>query len=209
MTIRILGAVLLMFTFVAIASTGSSGCQQSTRVDVEDDEEGPAGSGPYAADVKEVTREIIQNLKDKKIARNFRARWDDAPIVALIRPQNDTRFPEVTDFFQEDMLTALMDEFTREEFRFSQRASDVQDAVAAEKEAKEAGDRTDRTGRRTKLGADYFLRAKFTQLSRTDGREEDDTIKYSYELIDTETDELIFKGSHDIRRVSTSKVIYR
>ncbi len=198
-----------MCAFTAVASTGGSGCQQSTREDVEDDEVGPEGSGPYAADVKEVTREIIQNLKDKKISRNFRARWDDAPIVALIRPQNDTRFPEVTDFFQEDMLTALMNEFTREEFRFSQRASDVQEAVSAEKEAKEAGERTDRTGRRTKLGADFFLRAKFTQLSRTDGNEEDDTIKYSYELIDTETDELIFKGSHDIRRVSTSKVIYR
>jgi hypothetical protein len=43
----------------------------------------------------------------------------------------------------------------------------------------------------------------------TDGREEEDTVKYSYELIDTETDELIFKGAMDIRRVAGASAVYR
>jgi hypothetical protein len=107
------------------------------------------------------------------------------------------------------MKTALMQAFTREELRISERDSDVQDAIAAEKEAKEAGERTDMTGRKTKLGAHYFLRARFSAISVTDGREEEDTVKYSYELIDTETDELIFKGAKDIRRVAGASAVYR
>lgn len=201
--------IMMLLGFVVAASATNTGCRQSTRVDVEDDEEGPESSGPYAADVKETTREIIEQLKKQKVLRSFESEYGEPPIVALITPENNTRFPEVTEFFQEDLLAALFDEFTREEIRFSQRDSDVQDAIAGEKEEKEAGERTDRTGRRTKLGADYFLKAKFTTLSMTDGELEDDTIKYSYELIDTETDELIFKGAHDIRRVSEASVVYR
>jgi hypothetical protein len=43
----------------------------------------------------------------------------------------------------------------------------------------------------------------------TDGEYEDDTILYTFELIDTETDELIFKGGHKIRRVSEKSAVYR
>lgn len=201
--------IMMVLGMFLATSVTTSGCRGSTRVDVEDDTEGPESSGPYAADVKEVTREIISQLKKQKVLRTFEAEWGEPPIVALITPENNTRFPEVTEFFQEDLLFALMDEFTREEIRFSQRDTDVQESIAGEKEAKEAGERTDRTGRRTKLGADFFLKAKFTTLSMTDGNYEDDTIKYSYELIDTETDELLFKGAYDIRRVSKASVVYR
>ncbi|MBX3474426.1 MAG: hypothetical protein KF754_08590 [Planctomycetes bacterium] len=210
MKIRILLAVLFMFTFTTVASTGATGCRQSTREDIKDDEVGPESSGPYAADLVEVTDVMVDKLKKQKISENFKARYKgEPPIIAIIRPQNDTRFPEVTQIFQEDLLTAMMERFTREQFRFSQRDSDVQSAIASEKEAKEAGERTDRTGRRTKLGADYFMKAKFSTLSMTDGQYEDDTILYTYELIDTETDELIFKGGHKIRRVSKKSAVYR
>lgn len=198
--------ILLMLGFVAAANTG---CKQSTSVDVEDDEEGPESSGPYGRDLVEVTETIADMMEKQKISERFIAKYGDAPIIAVIRPQNDTRFPEVSQIFQEDLLVELMDRYTRDELRFSQRDSDVQEAVDAEKEAKEGGERTDRTGRRTKLGADYFLKAKFSTLSMTDGEYEDDTILYTFELIDTETDELIFKGGHKIRRVSEKSAVYR
>ncbi|MBE7490515.1 MAG: hypothetical protein HS108_01950 [Planctomycetes bacterium] len=210
MKMRILLAMLFLFTFCTLASTGATGCRQSTREDLKDDEVGPESSGPYAADLLEVTDVIVDKLKKQKISENFKAKYKgEPPIIAIIRPQNDTRFPEVTQIFQEDLLTAMMERFTRDQYRFSQRDSDVQSAIASEKEAKEAGERTDRTGRRTKLGADYFMKAKFSTLSMTDGQYEDDTILYTYELIDTETDELIFKGGHKIRRVSKKSAVYR
>jgi len=201
--------ILLMLGFVATASGYGTGCRQSTRVDLDDDEVGPESSGPYSSDLLEVTDEIADQVKKQKISERFIAKWNDPPIIAVIRPQNDTRFPEVTQIFQENLVAELMDRYTRDELRFSQRDSDVQEAVASEKEAKESGERTDRTGRRTKLGADYFLKAKFSTLSMTDGEYEDDTILYSFELIDTETDELIFKGRHLIRRVSEKSAVYR
>ncbi|MCA8912912.1 MAG: hypothetical protein KDB82_14520 [Planctomycetes bacterium] len=201
--------ILLMLGFVATASGYGTGCRQSTRVDLDDDEVGPESSGPYSSDLLEVTDEIADQVKKQKISERFIAKWNDPPIIAVIRPQNDTRFPEVTQIFRENLVAELMDRYTRDELRFSQRDSDVQEAVASEKEAKESGERTDRTGRRTKLGADYFLKAKFSTLSMTDGEYEDDTILYSFELIDTETDELIFKGRHLIRRVSEKSAVYR
>jgi len=201
--------ILLLLSFVVAASGAGTGCRQSTREDLEDDEVGPESSGPYAADLLEVTDAIADQIKKQKITERFIAKWGDAPIIAVIRPQNDTRFPEVSQIFQEDLVVELMDRYTRDELRFSQRDSDVQEAVASEKEAKESGERTDRTGRRTKLGADYFLKAKFSTLSMTDGEYEDDTILYTFELIDTETDELIFKGGHKIRRVSEKSAVYR
>lgn len=209
MKMRILFSLAAMLVFTAMASTGGTGCQQSTRESVNDDREGPERSGPYASDVKEVTAEVVAQLKKEKVLEAFRNKYKEPPIIALIRPKNETRFVEVVDFFQEDMLTALMGQFTREQIRFSTRDSDVQESIGNEKEAKEAGERTDRTGRKTKLGADYFLRARFSALSATDGSEEDDTVKYSYELIDTETDELIFKGAKDIRRVAGASAVYR
>lgn len=209
MTIRIMILALLMLSFVAMSASGATGCRQSTRQDLGDDEVGPVSSGPYAADLVEVTNVIVAKLKQQKISESFKAQYNEPPIIAVIRAQNDTRFTEITQIFQEDLVTAMMESFTRDQYRFSQRDSDVQSAVMSEKEMKEAGDRTDRTGRRTRLGADYFLKAKFSTLSMTDGEYEDDTILYTYELIDTETDELIFKGGHKIRRVSSKSAVYR
>jgi hypothetical protein len=201
--------VLLMLGFVVAASGYGTGCRQSTREDIHDDEVGPESSGPYAADVKETTREIIAQLKKQKVIDRYLSKYGEPPIIALITPQNDTTYVEVTQFFQEDLLSALMREWTRDELRVAQRDPDVLDAIEKEKLMKEAGELTDRTGRRTRLGADYFLKAKFSQLGMTDGRTTDDTLKYSYELIDPEIGELIFKGEHDIRRVSEARVVYR
>lgn len=198
--------VAALFLTFSVAACGN----ESTRVDPKDDEEDPIqSSGPYSSDLIEVTDEIIAQFKKQKISENFRARYNDAPIIAVIRPQNDTRFPEVTQIFQENLVAELLGKTTRQECRFSQRDSDVQAEIAREKGEKETGERTDRTGRRTKLGADYFLKAKFSTLSVTDGEYESDTILYTFELIDTETDELIFKGKHLIKRVSEKSAVYR
>lgn len=199
---------LLALLFLSMTVTACG--KDSTRVDPKDDEEDPIqSSGPYSSDLLEVTDKIIEQFKKQKISENFRARYNDAPIIAVIRPQNDTRFPEVTQIFQENLVAELLGRTSRQEVRFSQRDSDVQAEIAREKGEKEGGERTDRTGRRTKLGADYFLKAKFSTLSMTDGEYESDSILYTFELIDTETDELIFKGKHLIKRVSSKSAVYR
>jgi hypothetical protein len=202
-------ALLLMLGFVVTASGLGTGCQQSTRVDVEDDEEGPAGSGPYAGDAKEVTEKIVSEVKRQRVIEDFKAQYKEPPIVWVIRPVNKTRFVEVTDYFVADLMTALQETFPRSDMRFVQRDSETLSEIEKEKLDKEAGEVTDRTGRRTRLGADFFIRAEFVALSRSDGKEEDDAIKYTYQFIDTETSEVLFRSSHDIRRVSSRKVIYR
>jgi hypothetical protein len=202
-------AVLMMLGFVVFASGYGTGCKQSTRVDVRDDEEGPSGSGPYAGDAKEVTDYIVSQVKKQRVIEDFKAQWKEPPIVWVIRPVNKTRFVEVTDYFVADLMTALAEKFPRSEMRFVQRDSETLSEIEKEKMEKEAGEVTDRTGRRTRLGADFFLRAEFVALSRSDGREEDDAVKYTYQFIDTETSEVLFRASHDIRRVSKKSVIYR
>ena len=201
-------ALLLLVAFgLSIYGTG---CGSSTRISVtDDDEDETESSGPYSSDLVEVTDEIVNQIKRQRVVEDFHARWDDAPIIAVIRPQNDTRFPEVTQIFQENLVAELMERFPRRDLRFSQRDSDVQAEISEEKGEKESGERTDRTGRRKRLGADFFLKAKFSALSKSDGEWETDTILYSFELIDTETDELLFKGRHLIKRASEKSAVYR
>src|SRR5262245_27582829 len=115
MKIRMLMAMLALFGFTTFASTGATGCQESTRVDTNDDTVGPEDSGPYARDLNEVTGVMIDKLKKQKISENFKSKYKEPPIIAVIRAQNDTRFPEVTQVFQEDLVTAMMEKFTREE----------------------------------------------------------------------------------------------
>jgi hypothetical protein len=190
-----------------IAGCGGGGGPRSTRVDVEDDTKGPRHSGPYAADAVEVSREVVRQMRRQRVLERFFDEYGEPPIVALIRPVNETRFPEVTRFFQTDFVTALMENFTRDEIRIVERETERE--VIEEKERKEAGELTDRTGRRTRLGADFFIRAKFVSLSVTDGRQSDDTMKYTYQFIDAETTELIFQGDRTIRRVSSASAIHR
>lgn len=202
-------SLLLVLGFVMAASTAGTGCKQSTRVDVEDDEEGPAGSGPYAGDAKEVSAKIVSEVKRQRVIEDYKAQWKEPPIVYVIKPENDTRFVEVTKYFVEDLISALVERFPRSEMRFVDRSTDTLETIAKEKADKEAGEVTDRSGRRTRLGADFLLKAQFVALSRTDGKEEDDAVKYTYQFVDAETSEIMFRASHDIRRVSSRKVIYR
>lgn len=200
---------LLLALTVAFALSACGG-KSTTRVDPKEDDEDPIeSSGPYSSDLIEVTDKMVEQFKKQKVSENFRAEYKSAPIVAIIRPQNDTRFPEVTQIFQENLLSELLGRTTRAELRFVNRDSDVLDEVAKEKAMKEAGELTDRTGRRTKFGADYFMKAKFSTLSVTDGEFESDTILYTFELIDPETTEIVFKGRHLIKRVSEKSAVYR
>jgi hypothetical protein len=204
---KTLSLFALAFTLLlSLAACGGG----STRVDPKEDDEDPIeSSGPYSSDLIEVTNMIVDQFKRKKVSENFVAEYKSAPIVAVIRPQNDTRFPEVTQIFQENLISELLDRTSRKELRFVNRDSDVLDEVAKEKALKEAGELTDRTGRRTKYGADMFLKAKFSTLSMTDGEYESDSILYTFELIDPETTEILFKGKHLIKRVSSKSAAYR
>jgi hypothetical protein len=202
-------ACLLVMGFGSPALLTGCGGPKSTRVDVRDDTVGVQGSGPYAADAKEVTEMIVAQLRRQQVLEDFHAEWGEPPILVLLRPRNNTRFPEVTEFFQMDFRNELMNAFTRRELRIAMRDTYVLEEIAAEKEDKEAGEVTDRSGRRTRLGADFFVRANFVGLSATDGRQDDDTIKYTFEFVDAETSELLFAGDHDIRRVSERSAVYR
>jgi len=200
---------LLVFGFAGPTLLSGCGGSKSTRVDVRDDTKGPQTSGPYAADAKEVTETIVRQLRRQQVLEDFQQQWGEPPILVLLRPRNNTRFPEVTEFFQMDFRNALMNEFTRRELRIAMRDTYVLEEIADEKADKEAGEVTDRSGRRTRLGADFFIRANFVALSVTDGRQDDDTIKYTFEFVDAETSELLFAGEHDIRRVSSKSAVYR
>ncbi|MCC6572688.1 MAG: hypothetical protein IT462_02755 [Planctomycetes bacterium] len=202
--------LFLLMTAIALLMTVAACGSESTRVDPKDDEEDPIqSSGPYSSDLLEVTDVIMAQFKAERVSEDFRDQYKDAPIIAVIRPLNDTRFPNITKIFEERLISGLMKKTTRRELRFVNRESDTLDAVAAEKAMKESGEVTDRSGRRTKYGADFFLKAKFTALSMTDGDHSSDTINYSFELIDPETTEIVFKGDHLIKRVSEKDALYR
>ncbi|MHC4840314.1 MAG: hypothetical protein ACYTDT_05035 [Planctomycetota bacterium] len=186
-----------------------SACSGSTRVDLDDDEVGPERSGPYSSDLLEVTEMIADEFERQKVVEEFKATYGEPPIVSIVEPLNETRFPNFEKIFVADLESELRQRYNRREIRFRTDKPSLLDKIAAEKAAKDEGDRTDRTGRRTKLGADFFLIGEFLALSATDGEEYDDTIMYKYQLIDAETTEVWFDGQHKIRRVSDQDAVYR
>lgn len=206
---RTLTVVMMTVGLMLLSACGSSG-GKSTRVDVRDDTKGPQRSGPYAGDAKEVSEHMVQQIRRQQVVEDYKARWnDEPPIVVMIRPTNNTRFVEVTTFFTEDLLSELMESFTRRDIRFVDRRTQTLAEIEAEKAAKDAGEVTDRSGRRTRLGVDFFITAQFDALSATDGSQDDDTVKYTYQFVDAETSEVMFRSSYDIRRVSQKSAVYR
>lgn len=206
---RTLTVVMMTVGLMLLSACGSSG-GKSTRVDVRDDTKGPQRSGPYAGDAKEVSEHMVQQIRRQQVVEDYKARWnDEPPIVVMIRPTNNTRFVEVTTFFTEDLLSELMESFTRRDIGFVDRRTQTLAEIEAEKAAKDAGEVTDRSGRRTRLGVDFFITAQFDALSATDGSQDDDTVKYTYQFVDAETSEVMFRSSYDIRRVSQKSAVYR
>lgn len=201
--------VLMMLAFLAVSACGS-GSSRSTRVGVGDDTKGPQRTAGYAGDAKEVSAHMLQQLKRQQVIENYKAKWNnEPPIVFMVRPVNNTRFVEMAQFFVEDLVSEFFEGFTREDLRFTDRSTQTLAEIEAEKAAKEAGEVTDRSGRRTRLGADFIITARFDALSATDGRQDDDTIKYTYQFVDAETSEVMFRSSYDIRRVSSKAAAYR
>ena len=118
---RTLTVVMMTVGLMLLSACGSSG-GKSTRVDVRDDTKGPQRSGPYAGDAKEVSEHMVQQIRRQQVVEDYKARWnDEPPIVVMIRPTNNTRFVEVTTFFTEDLLSELMESFTRRDIRFVDR----------------------------------------------------------------------------------------
>ena len=190
---------VLPFLFLIVILSISGCSQQSAYVNPDEpDELGGAG-----IDSQEI-RTVSENMARDLVGSPALAGATGKPIVALLPVKNDTHFPVNLDIINLRIRNALI--------KFSDKATFVQrerrEDVLAEKAAKRAGQMTS-SGEKTISGADYFLTGSVEELSKSAGGKESNYTYFSFELIDTETEQVVWANDYEVKKVAKRGVLYR
>jgi len=172
-----------------------------TRTIMPDQDDGIGGTGVESTDVRTVSRTMAAALLDLPQISGAA----QAPTVALLPVKNSTRF-----VFNKDILTRKirieLNEQARGKIRFlaRERLDEVMDERAAKRdkffEGKAGG---------SLLGADYYLTGELMGLSKASGGDRSDYIIMSFQLIDTETSEILWENDYEVKRVGEAGVVYQ
>jgi penicillin-binding protein activator len=187
---------------LALAIAGCAGPDKShTRTIMPDQDDGIGGTGVESTDVRTASRTMAAALLElPEIAKAAQP-----PTVALLPVKNSTRF-----VFNKDILTRKirieLNEQARGKIRFlaRERLDEVMDERAAKRdkffEGKAGG---------SLLGADYYLTGELMGLSKATQGDRSDYIIMSFQLIDTETSEILWESDYEVKRVGEAGVVYQ
>lgn len=179
----------------------AAGCSRQSAYVNPDEPDKLGGTGIDSGDVRSVAQVMSRDLLNSPAIANAPAR----PIIGLLPTENETRFPVDTDIITQAMRDSLM-QFAGDRARFVQR--ERRQAIEAERASKRSGDLT-ANGQGTKLGVDYFLTGRLKSISKSVGGKVSDYIYYSFELIDAETEEVVWAKGYDVKKVGERGVLYR
>jgi PBP1b-binding outer membrane lipoprotein LpoB len=189
---------------IALALVGCSSPVQ--RVDPDKDDQ-IGGTGLDSADVRAMSDQMARSLLGcEEIFKQ------GTPRVFVKGIRNDTRFFVDPGLLVQSIRGRLM-ESASGRIRFLAR-EDL-DAVLAEREAKRSGAvavTTDAAGEprlREVSGADYILTGTLSGISKTTGADASDYLVASFRLVDSETADLVWAGSYEVKKVGEEGVVYR
>ncbi|MCK4883122.1 MAG: penicillin-binding protein activator LpoB [Spirochaetes bacterium] len=194
------------FLLLALICVFCSACA-STRVTshsntiLPDQDDGLGGSGIESTDIRTVSRRMAESIIDIPEIANA----EGAPRVALLPVKNSTRFIINKDIFTKKIRIELNRNATGK-VRFLAR--ERLDAILKEREAKREGLFT--SSKEGDLqGVDFYLTGELEGLSKATGGHRSDYILMSFQLIDTETSEIIWEDAYEIKRVGVTGVVYQ
>lgn len=191
-----------------LAGCASQGVRNPSGVGVTEmrpDERGfVSGTGIESQDIVAVADEMARGILGvPQITSSVRA-----PSIVLLPVKNDTRFPFNKDILLEEIKT-LLNERSAGKVRFLARDRMVE--LQKERELKQSGQVTSSTDPRPvqMKGADFFLTGKLMGQSTRTAAGLSDYVLYSFELIDPNTSEVIWNGSHRIKKQGQVDAVYR
>ena len=195
-------------TAVALVGCASSGIDRPNGtgvVEMRPDEKGfVQGTGIESQDIVAVTDKMARGI----MAVPEIANAQKVPRIVLLPVKNDTRFPFNKDIFLDEIMTRL-NEQAAGKVRFLAR--DRIGELERERDLKRTGQVTSNTDPNIQQfkGADYMLTGKLVGQTTKTSAGTSDYVLYSFELIDPNTSEIIWNGSHRIKKQGQTDAAYR
>ncbi len=130
------------------------------------------------------------------------------PRIVLLPVMNETRFPLNKDIFLDEIM-ALLNDRSGGKVRFLAR--DRMADLEKERELKRTGAVTSTSDVSVTQfkGADYMLTGKLVGQSTRTSDGTSDYVLYTFELIDPNTSDVIWNGSHRIKKQGQDDAVYR
>lgn len=207
---KLIHALSLSLSAAAALLTGcaSSGVKNPSGVPVTEmkaDERGfVTGTGIESQDIVAVTDKMARGILGVPEIANARG----VPRVVLLPVINETRFPINKDIFLEE-IQALLNEKATGKVRFlaRERMADLE----RERSLKQSGQVSSSTDPHINQfkGADFMLTGKLVGQTTKTAAGTSDYVLYSFTLIDPNTSDVIWQGSHRIKKQGLEDATYR
>lgn len=185
-----------------LSGCASSGVKNPSGVPVTEmraDERGfIAGTGIESQDIVTVADKMARDMLNVPEIANAKS----VPRIVCLPVKNDTAFPINKDIFLEEIM-ANLNEKAGGKMRFLAR--DRMADLEAERNLKRTGAVTSTTDPNLQQfkGADYMLTGNLMGTTTTTSAGRSDYVLYSFKLIDPNTSEIIWQGSHRIKKQRT------
>lgn len=196
---RLLLLVPLCFFYSGCATVSPPSSYTTTILPDEDDKLG--GTGIESTDIRTVARRMAESLLESPEI----AQAEGVPRIALLPVKNSTRFVINKNIFTTKIRIEL-NKNAAGKVKFLARGR-IED-IMKEREAKREGLFT-ASKEANMLGVDFYLTGEFTGLSKATGGHRSDYILMSFQLIDTETSDIIWEDAYEVKRVGVAGVAYR
>ncbi len=205
---KFISSLSIGLTAAVIAGCASNGIDKPCGVGVvemrPDDKGFVVGTGIESQDIIAVTEKMAHGIMGVPEIANAQK----APRIVLLPVKNDTRFPFNKDIFMDEIM-ALLNERASGKVRFLAR--DRISELEKERDLKRTGQVTSATDPNIQQfkGADYMLTGKLVGQTTKTSAGTSDYVLYSFELIDPNTSEVIWNGSHRIKKQGQTDAAYR
>ncbi|MGH7162534.1 MAG: hypothetical protein ACREID_03540 [Planctomycetota bacterium] len=194
---RVLGAIALS---LLVAACGSN---KTKRVDIADDDE-IMGTGLESADVESIGT-LAEDLM--AVPQLTGPQVDGTPTIAIFPVRNDTS----QDFDAENLVRRIRAQLVnkaRGKVAFVTRNERDLAMIEKERQEKRAGEYTS-SKQETKTGADFYLTGVASSLSKVGRGMESNAIWIDFQLVDSETGDIVWENGYKTKKVGEAGVIYR
>ena len=172
-----------------------------TQVIMPDEDDGLGGTGIESEDVRTSERKMAISILE--VPEIMKAQG--MPRIALLPIKNSTRFIINKDILTQKIRIELNKNATGK-VRFLAR--DRMDDILAERKSKREGLVTS-TKEGDILGVDFFLTGELTGISKSSDGSRSDYVLMSFQLIDSETSDIIWEDSYEFKKIGTVGVVYQ
>lgn len=205
---KLVSSLSVTLTAVIMAGCASNGVDNPGGrrvVEMRPDEKGfVQGTGVESQDIVAVADKMTRGIMGVPEIANA----TKVPRIVLLPVKNDTRFPFNKDIFLDEIMANLNERASgKVRFLARDRISDLE----KERDLKRTGQVTSTTDPNIQQfkGADYMLTGKLVGETTRTSAGTSDYILYSFELIDPNTSEIIWNGSHRIKKQGQVDAAYR